>query len=174
MGWNIVNAGIALASVVCAAIAAWVSILVYRRQIDIGSPDVSATVEGSILTITVDNSTSFEWDVHELRMGRGIRANLTERLGELNGYGEVVPLSDAEIDALLLENVVPIGYSIYPKSAGSSGALGRRDRKWVTIRFSTSRKSVRLKLILVSREGRPRKTIVPINRMVAGDHPARV
>lgn len=168
---GIFNAIVATGGAAAAIAATWVSVLVYRRMVDIGSPDVSAALEdGARLVIIVDNGTPCDWEIAELLLGRGIHANLVENLNTYDPtYGTPILRTADEMDALLLRGAVPINAPIHSKSAGVSAAMGRGDRKRLVFHFSASQKSLTFKLILVSREGKPRKVTVPIKRMLTAN-----
>lgn len=173
--WNVVNAAISAFGVIAGGVAAWAAMRVYRKQIEGEFPTVSASFEGGQLVIRVENTTGIVWMIDRLSIPSKTRGNLDYRFSEYDEQGNLKPLKDDEAEEIMLDSSIPVGQTLQPSGVSAASYGGRADITWVRVHLRTSRRTLSMRLILLSSDALQRKKVIVIKRqapasiMIAAD-----
>ncbi|PZU65241.1 hypothetical protein [Sphingobium sp.] len=162
--WNILNTAIAAIAAIAGAIAAWAAIRVYRKQVDGEYPTVSASFQSGALILRVENNTPVEWTIDRLLIPSRTVGNLAEHLIAYDNEGNITQLSGPEELSKMLSDAIPIGYAIMPTGSGVSSGGSRYDVAQARVHLRTSRKSLSMRLILLSSDALQRTKEIDIKR----------
>lgn len=135
--WAPINAIISGLAALGGLAAAWIGVLVYRKQREGEFPVVSVRViSQTSVEILVDNYSSTEWVIESLELLKpsGMRGNLTSEVETYDPSGRIVRMAEDDLESRLLTGSIPINYVVRPAgtNAGIMG-IGSSDKSRVSI-----------------------------------------